>query len=68
MPSLVQRIVTEHVHDISDKDLHVMLDDCKDQAQRNNYGDAHIDKQGWLNLRDYLIAEIESRGKGSDSK
>ena len=64
MPSLVQGIVTEHLSELSDKDLWVMREDC--QRQRRDYtlyGDLFIDKPGWLRWADRVNAEIEKRAK-----
>lgn len=61
MPSLVQGIVKEHLSEIPDNDLTVMLNDCDFQAQFKLYGDEKIDKPGWLKWRETIEAEIERR-------
>ncbi len=64
MPSLVQGIVTEHLSELSDKDLSVMKDDCqRQQRDFSLYGDLFVDKPGWLCWADRVNAEIEKRGK-----
>ena len=61
MPSLVQGIVGAHLKEISDKDLHVMLEDCDFQERFHMYGDEKIDKPDWLKWRDRLVKEKERR-------
>lgn len=61
MPSLVQEICGNHLKDISDKDLRIMLDDCHFQDSMNLYGDERIDKPGWLRWREKLLKELERR-------
>lgn len=60
MPSLVQGIVREHIAEISNKDLQVLINDCESQAQWNDYG-SDYDKENWLKYRDMLIAEQNKR-------
>lgn len=62
MPRLVQGIVTEHLDQLSDKDIHVLMQDCKFQEQFNLYGDEHIDKPQWLEFRKTIEAECDKRG------
>lgn len=47
MPSLVQRIVGEHLKEFSDNTIEVMIDDCRFQRNMNLYGD-ECDKFDWL--------------------
>lgn len=61
MPSLVQGIVREHLSELSDKDIHVMLDDCDFQETMKLYGDPSIDKPNWLKWREDLVKEQERR-------
>lgn len=61
MPSLVQGIVREHFSELSDRDINVMLDDCKFQEQMNLYGDPNIDKPDWIRWRNDLEKEQERR-------
>lgn len=61
MPSLVQGIVREHFSELSDRDINVMLDDCKFQEQMNLYGDPNIDKPDWIRWRGDLEKEQERR-------
>lgn len=63
MPSLVQGIVREHFSELSDRDIQVMLDDCKFQEQMNLYGDPNIDKPDWIRWKNDLIAERNRRTK-----
>lgn len=61
MPSLVQGIVREHFSELSDRDINVMLDDCKFQEQMNLFGDPNIDKPDWIRWRGDLEKEQERR-------
>lgn len=61
MPSLVQRICRQFLKDISDKDLYVMIEDCKYQEQLNLYGDERIDKPGWMKWKETLLEEQKRR-------
>lgn len=63
MPSLVRGIVREHLGELSDKDLDVMINDCEFQERMDLYGDERIDKPGWLVWKEELLAEREKRGK-----
>ena len=64
MPELVQGIVRQHLKEISDKDLHVMIEDCRYQNDMNLYGDERIDKPNWLKWKQDLLAEQERRNNG----
>lgn len=61
MPSLVQGIVGDHLSEVSDKDLDVLIDDCRYQERFNLYGDERIDKPGWLKWKAKLLAEKDRR-------
>lgn len=61
MPSLVQGIVREHFSELSDRDINVMLDDCKFQEQMNLFGDPNVDKPDWIRWRKDLEKEQERR-------
>lgn len=63
MPSLVQDIVMAHLTELSDRDLYVMIEDCRMQEKMNLYGSEIIDKPGWIKFRQALIDEQERRGK-----
>lgn len=65
IPSLVQRIVGEHLTEISRSDLQVMLDDCDFQRRMRLYGDEKIDKPDWLRWEQKVKDEIERR-KGNE--
>ena len=47
MPLTVQNIIREHLSDLSDNDINVMLQDREFQARMNMYGDS-VDKADWL--------------------
>lgn len=64
MPDLVRSIIAPHLSDISDKDLGVMIEDCKFQARNELYGDPWIDMPGWIRWRELLLAEKQRRSKG----
>ena len=68
MPDLVREIVKAHLNDLSDQDLGVMIEDCDFQARCDLYGDERIDKPGWLQWRETLIAEKERRTNEVDGK
>ena len=61
MPELVQRIVGEHLSELTDKDIDVMLDDCDYQRRFDLYGDPSIDKPDWLRWERRLKEEDERR-------
>ena len=61
MPSLVQGIVREHLSELSNRDIRVMLDDCKLQDNINLYGDPNIDKPSWLRWKEDLEKEYARR-------
>ena len=61
MPSLVRRIITQHLSEVTDKDLQVMLNDCDYQATMGLWGDENIDKQGWLDWKHLLETEQRKR-------
>lgn len=61
MPDLVRDIVRPYLDRISDKDLGVMIEDCKYQATFEMYGDEKIDKPGWIEWENQLKAERERR-------
>ena len=63
MPDLVRGIVRQHLTELSDKDLTVMIEDCNFQERFHLYGDERIDKPGWLKWKTELIAEKERRAK-----
>ena len=63
MPSLIQDIVITHLTELSDRDLHVMIEDCRTQEEMDLYGSETIDKPGWIKFRKALIDEQERRGK-----
>lgn len=60
MPSTIQGIVREHLAEISDRDLHVMIEDCKRMSDFD-FGDEQIDKPNWIRYRQDLEAEQERR-------
>ena len=62
MPDLVRKIVRPHLHEFSDKDLSVMIQDCEFQANMHLYGDERIDKPGWIEWKQELLKE-EARRK-----
>ena len=62
MPSMVQDIVLQHLHEIRDGDLKILLEDCVFQRNMDLYGDPTIDKPGWLRFWEKVKAEAERRG------
>ena len=63
MPSTVRGIIRPYLSEISDRDLQVMINDCEYQADMSLWGDVNIDKQGWIDWKDMLIAEQKRRKK-----
>lgn len=61
MPDFVRSIIRPHLTDLSDKDLGVMIDDCRHQEEMSLYGDNRIDKPGWLRWKELLLAEKRRR-------
>ena len=61
MPEMVMGIVREHLDELSNKDLAVMINDCDYQERNNLYGNEHIDKPGWIEWKNLLVAEKERR-------
>lgn len=57
MPDLVRSVVKNHLDEVDDNDLAVMIADCEFQEWANLYGDEKIDKPGWLKWRETLLAE-----------
>lgn len=60
MPGLVQGIVREHLQELSDKALYVMLNDCREMSDFD-YGDPLIDKPGWIKFKEDLENERNQR-------
>lgn len=60
MPELVRGIVREHITEVTDKDLQVMINDCESQAMWGDYG-SDYDKKGWLEWKEFLINEQKRR-------
>ncbi len=61
MPGLVRRIVKAHLSEVCDKDLRVMIQDCDYQATMGLWGDESIDKPGWVQWKEDLLAEQKRR-------
>lgn len=61
MPDLVRGIVRPLLPKLSDKDICVMMNDCDFQRDMKLYGDEQIDKPGWLQWEQELIAEKARR-------
>lgn len=61
MPSIVQDIVREHIMELEDRDLKVMIQDCNSMTDFD-FGSEYIDKPGWIKFRAELEAEWERRG------
>ena len=63
MPDMARNAIRPHLSMLSDKDLNVMIDDCKYQSRCDLYGDPVIDKPGWLKWEQELKAEQKRRQK-----
>ncbi len=68
MPSTVQSIGKQHLEELSDKDLAVLLNDCKSQEKLNMFGDERVDKPEWLVWKSQLENEKDRRTKVKDDK
>lgn len=66
MPDLVRSVVKNHLDEVDDNDLAVMIADCEFQEWANLYGNEKIDKPGWLTWREELLAERERRNDATD--
>ena len=65
MPDLVRSIVRPHLQDLTERNLSVLVDDCRFQKTMNMYGDESIDKPGWLKWERELQNEMNKRKKGN---
>ena len=66
MPGLVQDIVRGHLQELTDRNLHVMLEDCRRMSDFD-YGDPLIDKPGWLKWKEVLENEqLRRKNKTGD--
>ena len=63
MPDLVRGIVVQHLPELSDKDLGVLIEDCAYQERMDMYGDKRIDKPGWMRWKGILLAEEKRRAE-----
>ena len=61
MPDLVRSIVRPHLKELEDRDLSVMINDCRRQREMEFYGDEKIDKPGWVQWEYELLKERERR-------
>lgn len=61
MPDLVRGIVVPRLPEVSDNDLQVLINDCDYQERFKLYGDERIDKPGWLQWKELLLAEKQRR-------
>ena len=61
MPDLGRKAIRPHLQELTDKDISVMIHDCEYQRICDLYGDKRIDKPGWLEWEQELIAERERR-------
>lgn len=61
MPDLVRGIVVPRLPEVSDNDLQVLINDCDYQERFKLYGDERIDKPGWLQWKELLLAEKRRR-------
>ena len=64
MPSLVQKIVGNHLKEMTERDIDVLIDDCNFQRTMNLYGD-ECDKVDWLKWEERVKAEKERRKGGN---
>lgn len=60
MPSVIHRIVGNHLKEIRNSDLKIMMDDCLLQRSLNLYDD-DCDRYDWLKWEQKLRDEIKRR-------
>lgn len=60
MPSVIQRIVGNHLKEIRNSDLKIMMDECLFQRRMNLYGD-DCDRVDWLKWEQKVMDEIKRR-------
>ena len=60
MPSLVQGIVRPHLPEMDDKDISVLLQDCKEMTEFD-FGHPGIDRPNWERWQEELKKEKERR-------
>ena len=65
MPSLVQKIVGNHLKEMTERDIDVLIDDCNFQRTMNLYGD-ECDKVDWLKWEEKVKEEKERRKGGAE--
>lgn len=68
MPSTVQSIGRQHLIELTDKDLAVLLNDCKSQEKLDMFGDERVDKPQWLVWKSQLENEKDKRTKARNDK
>lgn len=61
MPSMVCEIVLRNVQELSNRDLWVIIEDCKRQERNGNWGSDLIDKPMWVNFKKSLEEEWKRR-------
>ena len=61
MPSLVRDFVRPLLTQLPDKTLAVMINDCEEQERMNMWGSETIDKPGWVEWKQELLAEKGGR-------
>lgn len=60
MPEQVQDIAGKHLHELTDKDLGVLVQDL-DGMRDKDYGDPVIDKPGWIRFKKVVDDERRRR-------
>ena len=61
MPDLIRGIVRQHIKDMEDGHLNIMIGDCEFQRDMKLYGDEKIDKPGWVKWEQELREEAKRR-------
>ncbi len=67
MPSLIQSIVKKHLSQMTDRDLHVLIQDCERQKEYGLYGNLTIDKPSWIEFEKTLRDEKLRREIGKSA-
>ena len=63
MPGDIRKAIRPYLSQLSDMQIAITLDDCKQQERTQSYGDPLIDKPGGLEWRSILNSEQKRRNK-----
>ena len=60
MPSLIQQIITDHLDDLEEEDIRLLLEEKREQERLNAYGD-NVDKYDWIKFWERLEKYLEGK-------